>query len=418
MSSDLINYNDLIERAMNTVPDGTSDKLQKVNNILNTAMGVHLLLSQYDFYKKTFGDFGDKMTQQGLDISKGLSNFIENPTSIMDSEVAGNLKNVVNDQVNKALLSFKPGQSIEMSNLSLPSTGELSNLGEMVSGFKPGEAVEAFKIFNKMREAPTSVFSGNDSLLNSLKGKVSEVKGSLKSLSKGDFQQAKQSLEEAIQDPEFGQFVSPLKMKFDSLSNQVQSALNERFNNIPDEMTSYLKNSGMNLDDIKLSLMEPQEFNTYLGTLKGVASDKVDEMRSAYQSSRNNAEDVINSIKNRASEAQQSINDIGDNLQNRLISVQESLENSLDSMNANKQFILDSTKQLTDIDPVKVVSNTSEDLGKSLAGEAAESAVGDEDPIGLAITGVLGLASLGDTIAEAIENKKEIPSQIGFQFGI
>lgn len=419
MSSDIINYNDLITKAMNTVPDGTKDKLQQVNNILNTAMGVHILLSQYDFYKKTFGEFGDKMAQQGLDVSKGISNFIENPSSIMDTEIAGSLKNVVNDQVNKALLKFKPGESVEMSDLSLPSMGDLGNLGDMVSAFKPGESIDAFKVFNTMREAPTSVFSGNDSLLNSLKGKIGDVKGSLKSLTKGDFQQAKQSLEEAISDPEFGQFVAPLKMKFDTLSNQVQGALNERFNNIPDEMTNYLKNSGMNIDDIKLSLMEPQEFNSYLGTLKGVASDKIDEMRNAYQSTRNNAEDVINSLKNKASETQQTINDIGDNLQNRLISVQESLENqATESINSAKAFLADSTKEISDINPVKIVSNTTEDLGKSLGTAAEESLAADEDPVGLLVTAGLGLASLGDSIAEAIENKRIIPSQPGFQMGI
>jgi hypothetical protein len=485
--SDLINYNDMLEQLRNSVPADLQDKAEKVNQALNTALGVHMLLSHYDFYKNTFGNFADKMAEKGIQVKDSLNNIIEDPTSILDTEAGKTVTTVAKKQLNKLVSKVvkpQPQENIELStireqpqappvdeailfpgaentdilplaNIYRPPEPPTSNLPEITPA-EPGTSLTsqpAFRSFTQMQpQAPKiSSFSELPSLeegqeaLSGARGFIGGVSRGLsavkargaptfKALTRGDFSAARQDLENAINDPEFGQFVDPLRRATTSLFNKfttnVQSTLEDRFNRLPPSMKEILKSSGLDENNLKLSLMEPDEFNQYLGSLRGSAQDKINDIKQAYQGARTNVEEIANNLKQSANNTQQAFEELGGNMQERLTNLQQNLAQQTENIqNSAKQSAIDASKQLTqgNINPTPNNSNApgdniANDVKKSSEGDLADltedSTALDEDPIGAGITALLGIATLGDTIYNAIEMPKNIPSQVGFQMGV
>jgi TolA-binding protein len=477
--SDLINYNDLLQQLRDSVPSNLQDKAEKVNQAFNTALGVHMLLSHYDFYKSTFGDFADKMAEKGLQIKDTINNTIEDPTTLLDTQAGKTAVQVGKKYLNKITrksqqLIKQPEENIELSTLRTPKATPVSEdvlfpgatgtdilpLANIVqespapipSILPSGQAIEPsqmtssdiFKSFTQMKPEPirTSSFMELPSMEEGLsevrsfisKGNAIKSKASsaYKALKSGDFREAQDSLNEAMSDPEFGQFVDPLRRAtgnlFSKLGDNVQGALQERFNNVPKTMTDFLKNSGMSDENIKLSLMEPDEFTNYLRGLRGTATSKIDEMRQAYTGARGNVEEITNSLKNTAGNVQQRLEDMGDNMQERLQNLQTNLQTQAQEIeNSSKQALIDASKFPQNVQPKTQSTNNpsgniegdiEKDAKSGLAELTEDSTALDEDPIGAGITTILGLATLGDTIYNALEINKPTPSQVGFQMGI
>lgn len=472
--SDLVNYNDLLQQLRDSVPSDLQDKAEKVNQAFNTALGVHMLLSHYDFYKSTFGNFGDKLAEKGIELKNTVNNIIDDPSSILDTQAGKSIVNVAQKQLNKVVakgqqLIKQPEENIELSTLRTPQAPPVSEdtlfpgaqgtdimplanvyqepLAPAPSILPSGQAIEpssmtsssAFKSFTQMQPEPIRASSFTElptaqegqELLSGARGYISRVansaikaqqkaSSSFKALKSGDFREAQASLNEAMEDPEFGQFVDPLRRAGSSLINKlssnVQGALEERFNSIPQSIKDIAKAGGMSDDDFKLSLMEPDEFKAYLGSLRGSAISKAQEMQEAYNGARGSMTDIVNGLSDDASK-------LGASMQERLQYIQQSAENDA---NLAKQTAIDATKTFTSSNPTAQVSNTAEALGndakqatKGTLGELTEDSTAlDEDPIGAGITAILGLATLGDTIYNAMEINKPTPSQVGYQMGI
>lgn len=478
--SDLVNYNDLLQQMRDSVPSGVQDKAEKVNQAFNTALGVHMLLSHFDFYKSTLGSFGDKLAEKGIELKNTVNNIIDDPSSILDTEAGQSVVNVAQRQLSKVVSKGKqiqqqieqqiaqPEENIELSTLGTPQAPPVSEDvlfpeargADIVPGaigaegpppsasiLPSGQGIEpssltstsAFREFTQMQPEPIKISSFSElptvqegqELLSGARGYISRLANSAskmqqkassayKSLSSGDFKQAGANLEEAVEDPEFGQFVDPLRRAgtsmLNKLSSNVQGALEDRFNSVPQSIKDIAQASGMSDDDFKLSLMEPDEFKSYLGTLRGSAMSKVQEMQQAYDGARGSMNDIVDGLSNDASA-------LGANMQQRLQYIQQSAE--YDS-NLVKQSAIDATKTFTENNPVAQVSNTAESLANDakqsvksgLADITEDSTALDEDPIGAGITAVLGLATLGDTIYNAIADNRPTPSQVGYQMGI
>lgn len=79
----------------------------------------------------------------------------------------------------------------------------------------------------------------------------------------------------------------------------------------------------------------------------------------------------------------------------------------------------DTTPSITTSDDVENTLATTSNEADDLADITTASTAGDEDPFGLVITAVLGLATLGTDIADAIEGAKQPPLiQAGSQIGV
>lgn len=488
--SDLINYNDMLEQLKNSVPADLQDKAEKVNQALNTALGVHMLLSHYDFYKNTFGNFADKMAEKGIDVKNSLNNIIEDPTSILDTQAGKTVQVVAKKQLNKLVSKVtkpQPEENIELSTLRTQATPQAPPVDEAtlfpgaegtdilplaniyrppvpqptsslpeITPAEPSTSLTsqpAFRSFTQMQpEAPKvssftelpSLEEGQE-LLGGARGFIGGVGKALstakargaptfKALSRGDFSAVREDLENAMNDPEFGQFVDPLRRAttslFNKFSTNVQSTLEDRFNSLPPSMKEILKSSGLDENNLKLSLMEPDEFNQYLGSLRGSAQDKINDIKQAYQGARTNVEEIANNLKQSANNTQQAFEELGGNMQERLTNLQQNLAQQTENIqNSAKQSMIDASKQMTqgNTNPTPNNSNApgdniANDVKKSSEGDLADltedSTALDEDPIGAGITALLGIATLGDTIYNAIEMPKTIPSQVGFQMGV
>jgi len=129
--SDLVNYNDLLQQLKDSVPGDLQQKAEKVNQAFNTALGVHMLLSHYDFYKSTFGDFADKVAQKGMEVRDTLNNIIEDPSSILDTEAGKTVTKVAEKQLKKLVTKAQkvveqPPENIELSTLGTPKAPQVS----------------------------------------------------------------------------------------------------------------------------------------------------------------------------------------------------------------------------------------------------------------------------------------------------